>query len=432
MTLILYALTFIPMALVTLVIHELGHLLTARALRVKVSGFQIGIGPTILTFYTGHTRVPLAPSSLVPGITPQLPAEGELASVYVSIDDLGQRQTLAVLPLASYKTQTAIQKSVHRHFSGNSMQLTGRVRQIAQDHIVLADVAWTLKAFPIMAAVYLPEDFSRRIPNLYNTTNWRSQMLITLAGPAANLFLFAAMILALATVPIPVNSTPVLAVTSVTNDSPALTAGFQQGDLIIQANTTLLPQHPDIAEFVHRAHADDTHITFHIHRGRENHTIRVTPSTNGRIGLTLAPATPDLSEQADSQPRSIPTKVFDLTTLYFESFAAFVSTESYSDSNTPLVMGPISTAYYTAQAVQYAKLKAWLAILAAITLGTALLNLIPVPPLDGYRMILNTIQALRSQPINPRLEQAIMYGGFAFLIFAGVYLLLYDILLILT
>ena len=92
MTLILYALTFIPMALVTLVIHELGHLLTARALMVKVSGFQIGIGPTILTFYTGHTRVPLRPSSLVPGITPQLPSEGELASVYVSIDDLGQRQ----------------------------------------------------------------------------------------------------------------------------------------------------------------------------------------------------------------------------------------------------------------------------------------------------------------------------------------------------
>ena len=94
-------------------------------------------------------------------------------------------------------------------------------------------------------------------------------------------------------------------------------------------------------------------------------------------------------------------------------------------------MGPITTAHYTAQAVKAAQLKAWLAILAAVTLATALLNLAPIPPLDGYRMVANTIQCLRHKPLDPRVEQIIMYGGFGFLVFAGAYLLLYDILLLL-
>ena len=53
--LFLYSLSFIPLLLLTLTVHELGHLLAARLLRVRVNGFQIGVGWRIATIHTGRT-----------------------------------------------------------------------------------------------------------------------------------------------------------------------------------------------------------------------------------------------------------------------------------------------------------------------------------------------------------------------------------------
>ena len=54
MDILLYSLSFIPMLLLTLVVHEMGHLVTARIQGVKVNAFQIGIGWTIRTIYTAR------------------------------------------------------------------------------------------------------------------------------------------------------------------------------------------------------------------------------------------------------------------------------------------------------------------------------------------------------------------------------------------
>ena len=56
---LLYAMTFIPILLITLTVHEGGHFLAARLLRVKTTCFQIGVGPRLFTKYTGKTRIQL-------------------------------------------------------------------------------------------------------------------------------------------------------------------------------------------------------------------------------------------------------------------------------------------------------------------------------------------------------------------------------------
>src|SRR5919106_875960 len=48
---------FIPMLLVLVVVHELGHFATARALGVKVMEFGVGFPPRVFGFYTGRTPV---------------------------------------------------------------------------------------------------------------------------------------------------------------------------------------------------------------------------------------------------------------------------------------------------------------------------------------------------------------------------------------
>ena len=94
--------------------------------------------------------------------------------------------------------------------------------------------------------------------------------------------------------------------------------------------------------------------------------------------------------------------------------------------------GLISAAKYTGQAVQAAKLKAWFAMLGVITLSMALINLIPIPPLDGFQLLTHTIKSLRKgKAIDPKTENALAFSGLSLLAGLAVYLAVEDILQIL-
>ena len=53
--------TLLPMLLILVVVHELGHFFTARALGVKVLEFGVGFPPRAFGIYTGKTRVLIDP-----------------------------------------------------------------------------------------------------------------------------------------------------------------------------------------------------------------------------------------------------------------------------------------------------------------------------------------------------------------------------------
>ncbi len=83
MTLWIYSLSFIPIIIIALTVHELGHLLTARFHRVKTSGFQVGIGPTLLRRYTGRTVCSINAATVQLNQRTPPPRQGDIISVYV-------------------------------------------------------------------------------------------------------------------------------------------------------------------------------------------------------------------------------------------------------------------------------------------------------------------------------------------------------------
>ena len=56
-TILFALLTFVPMLLVLVVVHELGHFWTARFYGVKVLEFGVGYPPKVFGLYTGRTTV---------------------------------------------------------------------------------------------------------------------------------------------------------------------------------------------------------------------------------------------------------------------------------------------------------------------------------------------------------------------------------------
>ena len=67
-------------------------------------------------------------------------------------------------------------------------------------------------------------------------------------------------------------------------------------------------------------------------------------------------------------------------------------------------------------------------MLALISLSLGVTNLLPFPPLDGGKVVLLIIEAIRRKPINEETELKIQMAGFALLITLSIYVTYNDVL----
>ena len=128
------------------------------------------------------------------------------------------------------------------------------------------------------------------------------------------------------------------------------------------------------------------------------------------------------------RPGAVAQRFASLGKIYLNSFSALARSIRERPESTPVLSGPVMGAYETAQAIQYAGPKAWLLILALFNLGVAILNLLPIPPLDGFRLVTEGIQGIRKgKPMNPKLEHGLEMGGLFAIWSTGIYLVVRDI-----
>jgi regulator of sigma E protease len=68
------------------------------------------------------------------------------------------------------------------------------------------------------------------------------------------------------------------------------------------------------------------------------------------------------------------------------------------------------------------------ALLAAVSMSLGFMNLLPIPPLDGGKIVVETIQAILRRPLSTKAQVAISYVGVAFFVFVFVVVLRNDIM----
>nr|MCU0626362.1 RIP metalloprotease [Gemmatimonadaceae bacterium] len=78
--------------------------------------------------------------------------------------------------------------------------------------------------------------------------------------------------------------------------------------------------------------------------------------------------------------------------------------------------GPLLIAQASVQTARVGGLEGVLALLALISVNIAVLNLLPVPVLDGGQIILNVVETAIGRPLAPRVKNAILYVGVAFVV----------------
>lgn len=69
-----------------------------------------------------------------------------------------------------------------------------------------------------------------------------------------------------------------------------------------------------------------------------------------------------------------------------------------------------------------------IALLASISMSLGFMNLLPIPPLDGGKIVVETIQALVRRPVPPKVVLAFSYVGIAFFVFVFVIVVRNDVM----
>ena len=73
-------------------------------------------------------------------------------------------------------------------------------------------------------------------------------------------------------------------------------------------------------------------------------------------------------------------------------------------------------------------LKSFISMLALISLSLGVTNLLPFPPLDGGKIVLLLIEAIRRRPLDEKFEVGIQMLGFGLMVMLSLYVTYHDIL----
>jgi regulator of sigma E protease len=253
---------------------------------------------------------------------------------------------------------------------------------------------------------------------------------VVAAGPIAN-FILAIVIFATVFTLYGKPATPAR-VDTVQPESAAQAAGFQQGDLIVSINGKRIETFTDMQRLVSTSAGEALNIE--VDRGGARQTLRATPKMTeikdnfgnvhrmGVLGITGA--------------RGEPVKVDPLTAVKLgveETWFVVERTLSYiggvvtGRESADQLGGPIRIAQVSGQ-VATAGFVALIHLAAVLSISIGLLNLFPIPLLDGGHLVFYAFEALRGRPLSERAQEYGFRFGLAFVLLLMLFATYNDLL----
>jgi regulator of sigma E protease len=251
---------------------------------------------------------------------------------------------------------------------------------------------------------------------------WR-RMAIVAAGPLANL-IFAAVVLALLFATVGRPFTPA-EVGEVQEGSAAEAAGLLPGDRIVAVDGDPIPSFEEL-QLVVRSHPDQP-LTFTIEREGAMLDIVVTPmltEIEDRFGQTHRIGLIGVSRSGIEFRRSNPalalvegtTETFRLVTGTLHAVGQMI----VGTRTTEELGGPLRIAQMSGEIAKDGVVPViWFTAVLSINLG--LINLFPIPMLDGGHLVLYAIEAVRGRPLTERSQEMAFRFGLALVLMLMVF-----------
>lgn len=281
---------------------------------------------------------------------------------------------------------------------------------------------FSLRLFPIGGyCQFYGEDEDLPDPRAFNRQPVWKRAITVASGPLMN-FIVAFLVIVLY-----MSAVGLLAVVpKVAQVEPnAQQAGLMPGDELIAVNGEAVTDTQLIAMAIDESAGAD--VTLTALRDGEQMEIAVTPFYDEELGRYRAGFT--FAQERVHVPllQSIPFSV----SYNVESVRLIASTLKnlvFKGEGVNEVTGPVGTVYVIQEVTQTGGLDVYLELIALISVNLGVVNLLPIPGLDGSRLLFLLVEAIRRRPVKRELEGAIHAAGFILLMGLMIVLTYKDIM----
>ena len=348
-------LPFIVLILVVVFIHEYGHYYFAKKYGVKVTDFSIGFGKELFGWN----------------------------------DKLGTRWKICWIPLGGYVK-----------FFGDRNVFS----QSDQEEIIKKYSEEERKKLFILKPLY-------------------QRSLIVAAGPIAN-FILAVVIFLFIYMFVGKDFTPAV-INEVQKDSPAEVAGLMKNDVILEIDGTEVKSILDVSKLITMSTSD--FIDFKVSRYDQDILLKVKPNIvetednlgnkiNKRmIGIMLGPYNNKINHVKLGPAKAL---YYSLNEVYFVTISSlkYLGSILTGSGDSSQLGGPIRIAKITGQVAEFG-IVPFLSIMAYLSISLGLINLFPIPLLDGGHLMFYGFEKILGRPLSQKTQEGFFRIGMFLLLF---------------
>lgn len=258
-----------------------------------------------------------------------------------------------------------------------------------------------------------------------------ARFLAIFAGPAFNV-LFAVLVFTVSIMSTGIE-TPVeptySVVGTVIEGQPADNIGLQAGDRIVAINGQKVEKWEEIVQIIH-AHPEEE-LTIKWERDGEIFTNNVTPRLDKLNDVGLIGISPVTEQKPVGFFAAIGygfESTYNLTALMFKSFGMLFSGEVSAKEG---LAGPVRIAKMTGDSAK-SGLSSLVIFAALLSVNLGLINLFPIPALDGGHLVLLAVEGVIRKPLSTRVKMIIQQIGLALLFALMIFVVFNDMINILN
>lgn len=302
------------------------------------------------------------------------------------------------------------------------------------------ETEYALRAIPLGGYVAFPDDEPENNipsddPNLLRNRPLLDRAIVISAGVIANLiFAYFLLVGQVATVGVQdINYQPGVLIPEIITeaDSPALVAGLKRDDVVLAIDGQTLPASEEaIGNLRNTIQASPNQpLKFTIQRGEKILDLNITPQATetgvGKIGVMLSPH----GEIVKRSPNNV-GELFTVASQQFERYTkltvqGFGQLITNFKESSQQVAGPVAIVAVGAELAKN-DLGNLFQFGALISINLAIINILPLPALDGGQLAFLLFEGLMGKPLPNRLQEGIMQTGLVLLLGLGIFLILRD------
>lgn len=394
---------FILIFSIIVIIHEFGHFFFAKRAGILVREFAIGMGPKIFHYEGEETTytlrlLPVGGYVRMAGLEEMTDVVEKGMQVIVNTNDNDVIERISLDP--DNQDQTGLPIEVLEADIEKEMFIYGV--PFGQNEAQKFNVAKEAELVELDGTIVKVAPIERQ----FQSASIWNRIITNFAGPMNNfvLAIIAFILVAFMQGAVPSNDA---VMGEIMNDTPAQSAGLQTGDEVTAINEQEVSSFAEMRTIIYDN--PDQEITMTIDRDGQTQDVQITPEaqeisegeTIGQIGVEVA---------IDDGVWAKISYGFTQTWITITGIVGIIVSMFKNGFDINNFGGPVYM-YQATSEVASLGLTSLISFMAWLSVNLGIVNLLPVPALDGGKIVLNIIEVLRGKPLSVKTEGIINMVG---------------------